>query len=178
MNHSRFLVPTLVVAGLALLASVSPFPQFGLGSLAAQESNPAVITIAPGVITQSLSAGMPEAAPGRRLVLSRLTLEPDGLGPAHLHPGMTVAYVETGALGWTLLLGSATVTRSDGTMEQMTEPGREVVLGEGDAVAYDGYVAHEARGAADYPSVVLNARLVEEDKPMIIPTNDQGTPQA
>ena len=177
MHRARTFVPMLAIASLALLASVAALPRSQAAPSAAQVAPPRVITIAPGVITQALSAGMPEAAPGRRLVLSRLTVEPGGIGPAHVHPGMTVAYVETGALGWTLLRCSATVTRADGTIEQVTEPGTEVVLGEGDAVTYDSYVAHGARGAADFPTVVLNARLVEADKPMIIPTNDEATPQ-
>ena len=181
MNRSKSLILAFVITSFAILTSVTAvtaLPRLHAASSLAQEASPRVITIAPGVITQALSAGLPQAAPRQRLVLSRLTVEPGGIGPAHVHPGMTVAYVETGALGWTILQGAATVTRADGTVEQVTEPGTEVVLGEGDAVAYDGYVAHGARGAADYPTVVLNARLVEAEKPMIIPTNDQGTPQS
>ncbi|CAA9544316.1 MAG: hypothetical protein AVDCRST_MAG70-377 [uncultured Thermomicrobiales bacterium] len=176
LNRAKLLVPTIVVAGMALGASVSGLPQARAAAPTAQESVPTVVLIAPGVITQTLSAGMPGAAPGQRLALSRLTLMPGGIGPAHVHPGMTVVHVESGAFGWTLLRGAGTVTRASGEIEEVTEPGTEVLLVPGDALVYEAFTAHTARGVAEYPTVVVNARLLEADQPAIIPTNDQGTP--
>lgn len=176
MHRAKIKITTLVVAGMALAASVSALPDARAALPTAQESPPSVVVIAPGVVTQTLSAGMPASAPGQRLAVSRLTLMPGGIGPAHVHPGMTVVHVESGTFGWTLLRGAGTVTRTSGEVEEVTVPGTEVLLVPGDAVVYEAFTAHTARGASAGPTVVVNARLLDADQPVIIPTNDQGTP--
>jgi quercetin dioxygenase-like cupin family protein len=94
----------------------------------------------------------------------------------HSHPGTTVLGVESGTFGWTLLDGTARVVRgaaagNTGQVEEVTEPGTEVILEVGDAIYYEDDVIHTARGAGDEPAVVLGTLVLTTGEPLLMPAD-------
>ena len=107
-------------------------------------------------------------APGQTLYVVRFTFRPGSEIFPHRHPGTTVLAVESGALGWTLLEGTAHVARGAATggtaTEDVTAPGTEVLLAPGAAIHYEddvAHTAHTARNAGDGPLVLLPALVLE-----------------
>jgi quercetin dioxygenase-like cupin family protein len=163
------------------------------GLTAAQDSTPAaggpiaVIELAPGV-TAEVFAGAPSArAAGQTVYLARFVFQPGSEIFPHSHPGTVVLGVESGTFGWTLVEGAAHVVRgaaagATGPVEDLTEPGTEVVLNPGDAIYYEDDVVHTARGAGDGPTVVLGTLVLEAEQPLLMPADMEmemgGTPEA
>ena len=89
----------------------------------------------------------------------RFVFEPGSEIFPHSHPGTAVLAVESGTWGWTLLEGTAHVVRGAAAgnteVEDVTEPGTEVLLEVGDAIYYEDDVVHTARGAGDDQTVLL-----------------------
>ncbi|MGH2604813.1 MAG: cupin domain-containing protein, partial [Dehalococcoidia bacterium] len=124
---------------------------------------------ATNVFAQPLGQGMPAAAEGKALVLTRVTFEPGGsIGP-HTHPGTLVQTIESGVFGFTLLHdGEMSVMRSgDAGTPAVAEPltvGQEVELTAGDWFVETGMV-HSGRSIGDEPAVVVFAGLFEAGQP-------------
>jgi quercetin dioxygenase-like cupin family protein len=173
----RLIPPTLLVFGLALVL-------IGLSSprLAAQEASPTAgeaavtpIELAPGV-TAEVFAGSPSArAEGQTVYLARFTFAPGSEIFPHSHPGTVVLGVDSGSLGWTLQEGTAHVVRGAGSgateVEDVTEPGTDVILEVGDAIFYEDDVVHTARAAGDEPAIVLGTLILETGQPLIMPAD-------
>ena len=84
--------------------------------------------------------------------------------------------MDAGTLGWTLLKGTAHVVRgavagATGPIEDITEPGTEVILQPGDAISYEDDVVHTARGAGDEAAVVLGTLVLTTGEPLLMPAN-------
>jgi len=83
--------------------------------------------------------------------------------------------VESGTLGWTLLEGTAHVVRGaaagNTAVEDVTEPGTEVILEVGDAIYYEDDVVHTARGAGDEATVVLGTLVLTTGEPLLMPAD-------
>lgn len=175
-------LPLVLGIALALAGALAP-------RLAAQESTPAgsaavaQIELAPGV-TAEVFAGAPSArAEGQTVYLARFTFAPGGEIFPHSHPGTIVLGVESGVFGWTLLEGTAHVVRgaaAGGTeVEDVTEPGTEVLLNVGDAIYYEDDVVHTARGAGEEPAVVLGTLVLETGQQLLMPADmEMATPAA
>jgi plastocyanin len=94
--------------------------------------------------------------------------------------------VQSGSFGWTLQEGTAHVVRgaaAGGTeVEDITEPGTDVVLELGDAIYYEDDVVHTARGAGDEETVVLGTFVLTTGEPLLMPVGMDmemgGTPAA
>ena len=134
-----------------------------------------------GITAQPLGSGQPSAAPGYALGLVRLLWEPGATLNSHIHPGASVLYVESGTLIYTLLEGTATVTRAPADpatpgAAPVAEPlaAGDVVLEAGDALFEDADVIHTARNDSGEPVVVLIANLLTVDEPAT--TFLEGTP--
>jgi quercetin dioxygenase-like cupin family protein len=177
--HTRWsrLTTTAAVVTLALAA--------GSGSLqAADETAPptspappsgpiAVIELAPGVTAEVFAAAPSDRAADQTVYLARFVFQPGSEIFPHSHPGTTVLGVESGTFGWTLLEGTAHVVRgaaagSTGPVEDVTEPGTEVILEVGDAIYYEDDVVHTARGAGDEPAVVLGTLVLTTGEPLLM----------
>ena len=122
----------------------------------------------------------PPAAPGQELQLFRLELAPGAIIAPHTHPGVIASCVAAGALGFTLLSGTGTVTRAataaTPTAAEPLVPGREVVLAPGDCLTFDATThAHSGRNAAAGPTVLWEAHLYAAGQPL---TTYLGTPAA
>ena len=172
--------------GLAALALAA-----GVRRTAAQEATPgtsptagiAAIELAPGITAENFAVAPSARAPGQTVYLSRLTWQPGAEIFPHNHPGTTIIGVESGTWGWTLVQGTAHVIHGAGTggmeIEDVTEPGTEVLLESGDAIFYEEDVVHSARGASDEPAVIVATLVLTSGEPLTIPVDmAMGTPAA
>ena len=140
-----------------------------------------VTELTPG-LTAEVFAGVPsDRASGQTVYVARFVFQSGSEIFAHGHPGTTVLGIESGTLGWTLVEGSAYVVRgaaagATGPVEDVTEPGPEVILEVGDAIYYEDDVLHTARGASDEPAVVLSTLVLTTGEPLLMtPDMDMST---
>jgi hypothetical protein len=142
--------------GLALAA--------GAPHAVAQEATPpaaAEITLVP------FGRGLPTAAPGYALSLSRVTF-PVGIGDMpHTHPGAALIYVESGMMAMTVLVGEAELTRAGSTEIEALATGAEAMLHPGDAVFFPHEHGDVNINAGAEPLVFLVAALYAADQPPI-----------
>lgn len=123
-----------------------------------------------GVVREVIMSGNPEAAPGQILELVRYTI-PAGLTlPAHTHPGMQVATIESGTLHYTVLEGEVPLTRAavnatPQPAESITASSGEVAIGPGDSFVEAEGIVHFGRNAGPEPVVILVASLLTEGQP-------------
>jgi quercetin dioxygenase-like cupin family protein len=173
--------PLLTLIGLFTLGGL-----FAPG-LAAQEATPGPITaieLAPGFTVEIFAGAPSDRAPEQTVYLTRFVIQPDAEIFPHGHPGTTILGVASGSLGWTLLEGTAHVVRgaaagATGPVEDLTEPGTEVILEPGDAISYEDDVVHTARGAGDEETVVLGTLVLTNGEPLLMPADmAMGTPEA
>lgn len=169
MLRSRRFVAVLTV--LVLLLSLG-----AVISVRAQDGTP---TTAPLITSVALGTGMPSDAPGKAIILLRVTIQPGGAFPPHIHPGALVIAVESGDFTFTVIKGEADLTRAvaSGTPEptEKLASGQDVVAHPGDAIFEQAGVVHTARNAGTTPVVVLVAGLVDPTQPFLQPM-DMGTP--
>ncbi len=175
----------LHISVLGLIALVA-FAGFFTRGIAAQEATPAPIAenqLAPGVTAEVFAAVPSGRAPGQTLYTVRLVFQPGASIFPHSHPGTTVLSVASGEFGWTLVKGTAHVVRgaasgSPQAIEDLTQPGDDVVLHPGDAIYYEDDVVHTARGAGSEPAVVLGSFVLTTGQPLLMPAgmNMSATP--
>lgn len=171
--------PTRLGTSLLALVTVFTFMSLPAGSVAAQEATPGPITaieLAPGVTAEVFAGAPSDRAPGQTVYLARFVFQPGAEIFPHSHPGTTVLGVASGSFGWTLLQGTAHVVRgaasgATGPIEDITEPGTEVILEPGDAIYYEDDVVHTARGAGDEAAVVLGTLVLKTGEPLLMPVN-------
>lgn len=167
-----------------ITSRVLPFTFMGLLALggaahsgvAAQDAAPiTTIDLAPGITAQVLAAAPSVRAAGQTDYVVSFLFKPGSEIFPHSHPGTTVLGVQSGELGWTLVKGEAYVVRGAGAggsaVEEMTEPGADVVLEPGDAIYYEDDVTHTARGEGDTDTVVLGSLLLTSGEPLLMPAN-------
>jgi quercetin dioxygenase-like cupin family protein len=122
------------------------------------------------VTREVLASGSPQEAMGRVLELVKYTIPPNSKLPVHIHPGMQIERVESGILTYTVVKGSAKITRSNGK-EEMLEAGQTTRLNVGDALVEVGGMVHYGENETDNPVILLSASLFEEGKPKAILIN-------
>jgi quercetin dioxygenase-like cupin family protein len=132
-----------------------------------------------GITPQPLGGGLPSTAPGLAMGLLRLTFEPGATLNTHSHPGASILSVESGTLTYTLIEGTATVTRAsaDPATPAVTEPlaTGAIELHAGDSLFEDADVIHTSNNAGDEPAVVLIANLLTAGEP-VTTFLENGTP--
>lgn len=116
------------------------------------------------VVREVIEEGDPEAAPGQVLQLVRYYIPPNISLPTHIHPGMQVAYVESGTLTYTVVEGTATFTRADGTTGELNA-GETTDFNIGDSVVEAQGMIHFGENKTDKPVILLVASLFEADVP-------------
>jgi len=119
-------------------------------------------------------------APGYRLVMAESVFAPDAYVTQHTHPTAIVVCVQSGALGFAIQQGTASITRGgDAEAVETLELHTEVVLEPRDCVAFDQFAAHTSHtgwNASDGQTVLWEARVLKIDEPFTVFVNDQGTP--
>ncbi len=117
-----------------------------------------------------LVEGSPEAADGQVLQLVRYDIPAGVVLPMHTHPGMQIAWIESGVLTYHVVSGgSIPVTRAahDGTPEstELLGPGRDHRTASGRfGIEVDG-VVHYGENLGPEPVVILAATLLDPDEP-------------
>jgi hypothetical protein len=128
----------------------------------------AVATPAPVVKDVLASETDPPGAVGRTLTLIRYTIAPGAQLAAHVHPGVQLASIQSGSLTYTVVSGTATVTRAaTATPEPVTGP-NTVTLGPGDAVSERGDMVHFGANRTDSPVVILATLLTESGRDLAV----------
>jgi hypothetical protein len=135
-------------------------------------------------------------APGYQLQLAETVFEPGAYVTSHFHPTAIVVCVQSGALGFALQHGSATVTwftpapmpaandpllPGTAMVQRQLLPGSEIVLQPRDCVSFDHFVAHTSHtgwNASDGSTVLIEARLVKSGEPYTVFIDALGTPVA
>ena len=167
---------TLAVVVVAGFVSASAFARVA-------QPPPDATPGAVGVAGALLGGLDPAAAPGYRLELVETVWEPGAYVTMHTHPTAIVVCVQSGALGFAIQHGAATVTRGgSGEAPETTEPlelNTEVVLEPRDCVAFDHFAVHTvhtAWNASDGPTVLWEADLFAPDQPFTTFVDEHGTP--
>jgi quercetin dioxygenase-like cupin family protein len=115
-----------------------------------------------------LGEARPGAAPGYRLRLTRFTFAPGAGNEPHTHPGMQLAYVEAGALRFTVVRGEVRIRRASGDVETLTA-GHVAVIEAGDWFVEKRGLVHFGRNAGSTPLVLAVVSLFEADEPLSSP---------
>jgi quercetin dioxygenase-like cupin family protein len=148
----------------------------GAQEAAAAAAPISVNVLAPGVTAEVVAASPSALAPGQTVYVARFVFQPGAAIFPHNHPGTTVLGVVSGSFGWTLKAGIAHVIRgagagATGPVEDLTEPGTDVILKPGDAIFYETDVVHTARGAGDTEAVVLGSLVLKAGAPLLMPAD-------
>ncbi len=127
------------------------------------------------VIRHVLSSSHPLAAPGETLELVQYVIPAGAKLPVHRHPGVQMATVESGALTYHVIdHGSVTVTRADGTEEDI-EPGQVAAFTVGDTWVEPVGMVHFAENLSDEPVVLISTSLLDDHEPPTELVNDTVT---
>ncbi len=119
-------------------------------------------------VREELAEAAPANAPGQRLYLQRVTIQPGARLDTHYHDGTRVAHVIEGALTHDIDQGTAEVTRKDGTVETFTAP-ESITLDAGDALTETSDLVHFGSNDTDAPVVILVAALLADGAPLATP---------
>ena len=173
LTHKLVPVIAPLVAGFMLVGASTAS---GAQEAAAAAGPIAVNVLAPGVTAEVLAAAPSAGAPGETVYVARFVFQPGAAIFPHSHPGTTVLGVVSGSFGWTLNAGKAHVVRGAGAgaagpVEELTEPGADVVLNAGDAIYYESDVVHTARGAGDTEAVILGSLVLKAGEPLLMPAD-------
>jgi quercetin dioxygenase-like cupin family protein len=136
-----------------------------------------------GVSGAVLGAIVPVAAPGYRLQVTELVWQPGAYATSHTHPLAQVVCVQSGALGFRLEEGAATVIRggagpTPAAMAPLSLDSAVVIAPRG-CIAYDdlaAYHVHTVWNASDGETVLWMADLVEIGLPYTTYVDARGTP--
>jgi quercetin dioxygenase-like cupin family protein len=179
-GSSSLLLGSLAIADTAAATTV-PEPEPGASESSAAPAGPiSVLELAPGFTAEVFAGAPSDRAPDQTVYLARFVIQPGSEIFPHSHPGTTVLGVESGTLGWTLLEGTAHVVRGAAAgnteVEDVTEPGTEVILDVGDSIYYEDDVVHTARGAGDEPTLVWGTLVLTAGEPLLMPVDmDMGS---
>jgi len=120
------------------------------------------------VVKQMLSQQVdPPGAPGRTLTLMRYVIAPGAKLSAHIHPGIQLAYIDSGTLTYTIVSGTANVRRGSAEPTPITGP-TTITLNAGDAVNETGTMVHFGANEGPVPLVILASLLTEDGKDLAV----------
>lgn len=162
--QSRTRDPRLAAAALILAAL------FGGAACADGSSSSSVTTstTAVAVVREILATDAePPGAPGRTLTLVRYTIAPGAQLAPHTHPGVQLATIQAGTLTYTVLSGTASVKRADGTIQPVTGP-ETVTLEQGDEVTETGDMVHFGANTTSAPVVIIATLLTESGRDLAV----------
>ncbi len=124
----------------------------------------------PPVVRAILAAGDPANADGQKLELARYTIQPGTKLAAQHHPGMQLAFIESGTLTYTVIEGTVTITAADGTTRTVG-PGETATIAPGEWLVESEDIVHFGENGGNVPVVILAASLFEAGEPPAIPVD-------
>jgi quercetin dioxygenase-like cupin family protein len=86
----------------------------------------------------------------------------------HRHPGMQLAWIESGTLTYTVVEGDVTVHEADGGTRSI-EAGQTGTIGAGEWIAEDERIVHFGENRGSSVVVILASSLLEADQPAAVP---------
>jgi quercetin dioxygenase-like cupin family protein len=113
----------------------------------------------------------PPGAPARRLTLIRYTIAAGAQLAPHTHPGVQMATIESGTLGYNVLAGRATVRRAATSMTEYLEGPAATTLGPGDSVIEPFDMLHFGANTTTSRVVILATLLTEAGKDLAVPVS-------
>jgi quercetin dioxygenase-like cupin family protein len=154
----------------------------GVAEFTIREDRPAVASTV-GAVRDVLVEGSPEAADGQALQLVRYDIPAGVVLPMHTHPGMQIAWIESGVLTYHVVEGgSIPVTRAahDGTPEatEWLHPGETTELHPGDSVSELDGVVHYGENLGPDTVVILAATLLDPEEPASVVWTPLASPIA
>lgn len=125
------------------------------------------------VVREALGSGVPLAAPGQQLQLVRYVIQPGTTLPPHRHPGMQIAWIESGTMHYVLVEGGETPVYRKGTagrpgIVETLRPGQETDVYPGDTLIEAENVIHYGANLGDEVVVIWAAALLQEGQPPAI----------
>lgn len=134
-------------------------------------------------VREVMASGFPENADGQVLQLLRTVVPAGVVLPMHTHPGMQVAWIESGVLNYTVVEGgSVPITRKavEGSPEpaEMLGPGETTDLFPGDTVAELDGVVHFGQNLGNVDVVIWSAVLLDPDLPAAVVVVPESSPVA
>ena len=121
-----------------------------------------------GITRTILAQAEPANAPGQTLYLQEVRIAPKAQLAPHLHEGTQVASVRSGVLTFDIVSGTVTVTRRDGSSEDVTGPAK-IKLRRGDSVLETPTLVHFGSNAGKKPVVILVSSLLADGAPLATP---------
>jgi len=163
VSHRRLRAAALVIA-IPAAAVVGGVVEAGRAASAAP---------APTAQRIDLAAGYPSFARGYRLSLTEAVL-PAGSGfPPHRHPGMQVAYVQSGTLTYRVFQGKVKIFRghpgSTQKLVRVLHAGQTGSIKPGQWLIETPSLHHQGVNAGHKRVVILLASLLRSDEPPAIP---------
>lgn len=169
MSFSAWTVNRRRLRGLVLLVTI-PIAAL-VGGLV--EASGKAATAAPQPRRIDLAAGYPSFAHGYRLSLTKAVLPPGTGFPPHRHPGMQVAYIQSGTLRYTVYQGSVKIFRGQPGGSQklvrVLRAGQTGSIKAGQWIIETPSLHHKGANAGDKRVVILLATLFRSDEPPAIP---------
>ena len=132
-----------------------------------QQTPPPVNAYTQSVTSEVLASGYPNDAQGGILELVRYTIPSGASTPPHIHPGMQIGRVEFGTLTYTVVKGSAEITRVNGTKE-ILQAGQTTVFRVGDSVIEPEGMVHYSKNESASIVILLSATLFDAKQPKAI----------
>ncbi|MGD9714317.1 MAG: cupin domain-containing protein [Thermomicrobiales bacterium] len=134
-------------------------------------------------VREVMASGFPENANGQVLQLLRTTIPPGVVLPMHTHPGMQVAWIESGVLNYTVVSGGTVeITRNgmEGSPEPAEQlgPGGTTDLRPGDTVNELDGVVHYGQNLGTEEIVIWSAVLLDPDLPAAVVVTPSASPVA
>ncbi|MCC5952339.1 MAG: cupin domain-containing protein [Acidimicrobiia bacterium] len=114
----------------------------------------------------------PPGAEGRTLSLVRYTIAPGAQLPAHIHPGVQMAAIESGTLSYTIIEGTAQVRRGTEHVDEDVAGPTTIELGPGDAVIELADMVHFGANDTEEPIVIVATLLTETGEELAITVDD------
>jgi quercetin dioxygenase-like cupin family protein len=156
---------------LGLRFSLMMIIGFGMVGIArSQQTPPPSNSYTQTVKREVLASGYPSEAEDKILELVRYTIPAGAKLPVHIHPGMQIEKVESGALTYTVVKGTAKITRANGK-EETLEAGKTTRLTVGDSLVEPGGMVHYGNNETREPVILLGASLFDSQKPKAISIN-------
>jgi hypothetical protein len=154
----------LAACGADSLASTSTSAPAS-GSVPAAEAPGTTVAVVKDVLATEVD---PPGGEGSTLTLMRYTIAPGAKLAPHIHPGVQLARIESGTLTYTIVSGTAIVTRAGGQPEPVAGP-TTLTFGPGDAVAENIDMVHFGANEGDEPVVILATLLTGDGQDLAVP---------
>lgn len=132
-----------------------------------QKTSPPINAYTQSVTREVLASGYPQDAEGRILELVRYTIPSGANLPPHTHPGMQIERIEFGTLTYTVVKGSAKITRVDRT-EEILRAGQTTLLKVGDSLIEPAQMVHYGKNESASIVIILSASLFDAKQPKAI----------